>query len=66
MIIVREGEGAVGLKYALTATERAAGGITFRYAKLHPDEVALLDADLDLALLPAREEQPNEEQEGSA
>jgi hypothetical protein len=54
LIIVREGEGAVGLKDALTAEDRAAGGITFRYAKLYPDEIKLLDADRDLALLPPR------------
>lgn len=53
-IIVRAGEGAVGLKDALTAEERAAGGITFRYAKLYPDEKRMLDADPDLALLPVR------------
>jgi hypothetical protein len=55
---VRAGEGAIGLKDALTAEERAAGGISFRYAKLYPDEKKLLDADPDLALLPARPKQP--------
>jgi hypothetical protein len=36
-IIVRDGQGAIGLKDALTAEERAAGGgITCRYAKLYP------------------------------
>jgi len=55
-IIVREGFGAVGIKDALTAAERAAGGIPFRYARLFPDEMALINADPELALLPARPE----------
>ena len=55
-IIVREDYGAVGLKDALTPAERSAGGIRFRYARLFPDEIALLEADPDLALLPARPE----------
>ena len=33
-IIVREGYGAVGIKDALSPSERAAGGIPFRYARL--------------------------------
>jgi hypothetical protein len=53
-IIVREGEGAVGLKDALTPAERAAGGIRFRYARLFPGEIEMLEADPDLAMLPAR------------
>jgi hypothetical protein len=53
-IIIREGHGAVGLKDALSPAERAGGGISFRYARLFPDEVALLEADPDLAVLPAR------------
>jgi hypothetical protein len=56
LVIVREGEGAVGLKDALTADERARGGISFRYAKLYAGERSLLDSDPDLALLPARVE----------
>ncbi|HZY72151.1 MAG TPA: hypothetical protein VFE22_03480 [Edaphobacter sp.] len=55
-IIVREGYGAVGIKDALTPTERAAGGIPFRYARLFPDEMAMIDGDPELALLPARPE----------
>lgn len=55
-IIVREGYGAVGIKDALTPAERAAGGISFRYARLFPDEMALIDVDPELALLPARPE----------
>lgn len=55
-IIVRKGYGAVGIKDALTPAERAAGGIPFRYARLLPDEMALISADPELALLPARPE----------
>jgi hypothetical protein len=55
-IIVREGYGAVGIKDALTPAERAAGGIPFRYARLFPEEMAMIDADPELALLPARPE----------
>jgi hypothetical protein len=54
MVIVREGDGAVGLKDALSPRELASGGIRFRYAKLYPDEIKLLDEDPRLALLPAR------------
>lgn len=54
IVIVREGDGAVGLKDSLTPAERAAGGIRFRYATLFPDEVETLEADPDLAALPAR------------
>ncbi|MFL5832693.1 MAG: hypothetical protein ACJ76B_01760 [Solirubrobacterales bacterium] len=55
-IIVRGGYGAVGIKDALTPAERAAGGIPFRYARLFPDEMAMINADPELALLPARPE----------
>ena len=54
VVIVREGDGAVGLKDSLTAHERAAGAIRFRYARLYPDEIEALDADPDLAALPPR------------
>lgn len=54
VVIVREGDGAVGIKDTLSAEERAAGGITFRYARLYPDESEMLDADPELAELPAR------------
>jgi hypothetical protein len=60
LVIVREGEGAIGLKDALTAQERARGGIAFRYAKLYPGERSMLDGDPDLALLPARLEHRSE------
>lgn len=54
VVIVREGDGAVGIKDTLSAEERAAGGISFRYARLYPDEMEMLDADPELAKLPAR------------
>lgn len=60
-IIVREGYGAVGIRDAFTPAERAAGGIPFRYARLFPDEMALIDADPELALLPARPESEPEQ-----
>jgi hypothetical protein len=54
-IIVREGEGAIGLKHTLNAAERAVGGIQFRYvARVSREEIALLNSNPDLALLPAR------------
>lgn len=53
-IVVREGYGAVGLKDALTPAKRAARRNPVRYARLFPDEMALIDADPELALLPAR------------
>jgi hypothetical protein len=54
-VIVREGEGAIGLKDTSTASERAAGGISFRYCtKVTQEEVAMLNSNPDLARLPAR------------
>ena len=53
-IIVREGHGVVGLKHSLTASEIAIGGIPWRVGIFTRDEVAALDADPELALLPAR------------
>jgi hypothetical protein len=53
IVIVREGDGAVGLKDSLTPAERAADGIRFRYARLFPDEAEMLETDPDLAMLPA-------------
>jgi hypothetical protein len=59
-IIVREGYGAVGIKDALTPAERAGGGIPFRYARLFPDEMAMIEADPNLALLPDRNKPPED------
>ena len=56
IVVVREGDGAVGLKDALTPVERARGGIPFRYVKVFADEIELLEADPYLAKLPARPE----------
>jgi hypothetical protein len=58
IVIVREGEGAVGLKDGFAVSEIAAGAIPFRLAKLFPDEREALDANHDLALLPARPGRP--------
>jgi hypothetical protein len=65
MIIVREGAGAVGLKDTLTAADRAAGGITFHYvARVSQEEIAMLNADPDLALLSARPSSESPEDSG--
>jgi hypothetical protein len=54
VVIVREGEGAIGLKDAFSRSEIAAGAIGFRLALLFPDERETLNANSDRALLPAR------------
>ena len=54
VVIVREGDGAVGLKDGFTPEELAAGAIRFRYAKVSLDEVELLEDDPQLAKLPRR------------
>lgn len=54
VVIVRQGEGAVGLKDAWSVAERAAGAIPFRLVVASYGEVAALNADPDLVLLPAR------------
>lgn len=59
IVLVREGDGAVGLRHALTPAELASGGIRFRYAKLYPDEIEMLDDDSDLAMLPPRPPSPS-------
>lgn len=53
IVIVREGHGAVGMKSAWTQAERAAGQISFRLGRFRRDEIKLLEADPELALLPA-------------
>jgi hypothetical protein len=53
-IIVFEGHGVVGLKHSLTAGEIGTGGIPWRVGIFTGDEAAALDADPELALLPAR------------
>ena len=58
VVIVRAGHGAIGLKDAHTKQEIAAGAIPWRMTLAYPDEVALLDADPELALLPSRPAAP--------
>jgi hypothetical protein len=52
--MIREGEGAIGLRYVFTAEEIAAGAIPAHLARLYPDEVAAVQADTTLVRLPAR------------
>jgi hypothetical protein len=54
VVIVREGEGAVGLKDGWSPAQIAAGKIPWRLARLYPSEVSLLMADPTRALLPPR------------
>jgi hypothetical protein len=54
VVIIREGEGAVGLRYVYTAEEVAAGAIPAYLARLYPDESAAVQADTTLVRLPAR------------
>lgn len=53
-VIVRRRHGVVGLKHSLTPQELAAGGIPWRLGIFTPDELALLEEDAGLALLPER------------
>lgn len=52
VVIVREGYGAVGLKDAHGLEALAAGAIRWRFARIRPTEIALLDANPLLATLP--------------
>lgn len=54
VVMIREGEGAVGLRYVYTPEEVAAGAIPAHLARLYPDEVAAVQADTTLVRLPAR------------
>ena len=54
VVIVRAGHGAVGLKHAFTVSEISRGAIPWRLTVGYPDEIALLDADPELAMLPER------------
>jgi hypothetical protein len=56
VVIVREGRGAVGLRYVHTPEEVAAGAIPAWLARLYPDEVEAVQADPTLVVLPARNE----------
>ncbi|MDX6453062.1 MAG: hypothetical protein QOH16_3111 [Gaiellaceae bacterium] len=53
-VIIREDHGVVGLKHNLTPAEIANGGIQWRLGIFQPYELAALNADPHLALLPAR------------
>jgi hypothetical protein len=53
-VMVREGHGAIGLRYGCTPEEVAAGAISAHIARLYPDEAEALHADPTLVLLPAR------------
>jgi hypothetical protein len=50
-IVVREGHGLIGLRSIPTG---APGQIAWRITRGHPDEIALLDRDPELFVLPAR------------
>ncbi len=54
VVMIREGEGAIGLRYVYTAEEVAAGAIPAHIARLYPDEVEAVRADTTLVRLPAR------------
>lgn len=56
VVIVRDGHGAVGLRYVYTAEQVAAGAISAHIARLYPDEAAAVQADPTLVTLPARPE----------
>lgn len=56
VVIVREGHGAVGLRYVYTQQEVAAGAIPAWIARLYPDEAAAIQADPTLVRLPARDD----------
>jgi len=58
IVIVRAGHGAVGMKSAWTRDERAAGRMSFRLGRFRREEIKMLDADPDLALLPAKVDKP--------
>lgn len=55
-VMIRAGEGAIGLRYVYTAEEVAAGAIPAYLARLYPEEAAAVQADATLVLLPARPE----------
>jgi hypothetical protein len=53
-VMIREGDGAIGLRYVFTAEEVAGGAIPAYLARLYPDELAAVQADTTLVRLPAR------------
>jgi hypothetical protein len=56
VVMVREGRGAIGLRYVYTPEELAAGAIPAWIARVFPDERAAIQADPTLVLLSARDE----------
>ena len=67
-VMIREGEGAIGLRYVFTAQEVAAGAIPAYLARLYPDEAAAVQADTTLVRFPARQEPegPSSRRHGAA
>lgn len=59
-VMVRDGEGAIGVRYVHTAEEVAAGAIPAYLARLYPDEVSAVQADPTLVRLPARPQNADE------
>lgn len=55
VVMIREGDGAIGLRYVYTREQVAAGAIAAHIAKLHPDEAVAVLRDPTLVVLPARE-----------
>ena len=56
VVMVREGQGAIGLRYVYTREEVAAGAIPAWMARLFPDEAEAISADPTLVVLPARDD----------
>ncbi len=55
VVMIREGDGVIGLRYVYTREQVAAGAIAAHIAKLYPDEAAAVQADPTLVRLPRRE-----------
>lgn len=53
-VIVRRNHGVIGLKDALSSEEIRKGGIPWRIGRFYRDEIALLESNSTLALLPER------------
>lgn len=57
VVIVRDGHGVIGLKHNLTREQIANGGIPWRIGVFRPEELRALEADPELAFLPAAEQE---------
>ncbi|HLY95102.1 MAG TPA: hypothetical protein VKP14_09670, partial [Gaiellaceae bacterium] len=53
-VVVRDGDGAIGVRYVHTAEEVAAGAIPAYFARLFPEESQAMRDDPTLVRLPAR------------